>query len=366
MVYPNTLIGYEIDFHPVGNGERSGDAITVRFGDLLSGDPTKQYVMVIDGGFVETGEALVNHIKQYYNTTYVDLVINTHPHSDHLTGLSTVIDEMKVGMLWMHDPRKHPFGNQRMLSRLSTRISETTRSLQESLKQSAALLTQASRRGIQIVEPFTGTQYFGNALTVIGPDPTYYEALLSEFGTDNSGNVLLTEALRHIAKDQEPWKQEPNYETLDSKGSTTPDNNSSVIMALYLDGSYMLFTGDAGIEALTKCSRSFEIIRPSLSFLQVPHHGSDNNVSPAVLNCILGPPQRYDLKKYTAFVSASKDSESHPDPKVTNACRRRGAWVYQTEGQIITHYKNAPQRNGWGPITSIPFQKVAEDNAVIR
>lgn len=30
-------MGYEIDFIPVGNGEKSGDAIVLRFGNLLTG-----------------------------------------------------------------------------------------------------------------------------------------------------------------------------------------------------------------------------------------------------------------------------------------------------------------------------------------
>ncbi len=42
---------YEVDFHPVGDGERSGDAICLRFGDLNAGHD-QQVVMVIDGGYL--------------------------------------------------------------------------------------------------------------------------------------------------------------------------------------------------------------------------------------------------------------------------------------------------------------------------
>lgn len=38
-------IGYEIDFLAVGDGERSGDAIAVRYGS-----PGAYRVMVVDGG----------------------------------------------------------------------------------------------------------------------------------------------------------------------------------------------------------------------------------------------------------------------------------------------------------------------------
>ncbi len=60
-------IGYEVDFLPVGNGEKCGDAIAIRFGDLLA-DPPQQTVVVIDAGFKDSGTALVQHIRSYYKT----------------------------------------------------------------------------------------------------------------------------------------------------------------------------------------------------------------------------------------------------------------------------------------------------------
>ena len=56
-------IGCEIDFLPVGNGDKSGDAIAVRYGY-----PGNYKVMVYDGGTKESGEALVEHIRKHYGT----------------------------------------------------------------------------------------------------------------------------------------------------------------------------------------------------------------------------------------------------------------------------------------------------------
>ena len=50
--------GIEIDFLPVGPGSRSADAIAIRYGNLWSSDPTRQWVVVIDGGTKEGDEAL--------------------------------------------------------------------------------------------------------------------------------------------------------------------------------------------------------------------------------------------------------------------------------------------------------------------
>jgi hypothetical protein len=61
-------IGYEIDFHAVGDGERSGDAISVRYGT-----PGAYRIMVVDGGNKESGEKLVEHIKNCYRAPPVPI-----------------------------------------------------------------------------------------------------------------------------------------------------------------------------------------------------------------------------------------------------------------------------------------------------
>ena len=53
-------MAYEVDYIPVGDGEKSGDAFVLRFGNL-SGPRNEQSIVVIDGGFKESGELLVEH-----------------------------------------------------------------------------------------------------------------------------------------------------------------------------------------------------------------------------------------------------------------------------------------------------------------
>ena len=55
-------MGYEIDFLPVGDGEKGGDAIVFRYGNINS-NRNEQVVGVIDGGTKESGEKIVEHIK---------------------------------------------------------------------------------------------------------------------------------------------------------------------------------------------------------------------------------------------------------------------------------------------------------------
>jgi hypothetical protein len=50
----------EIEFLPVGDASRPGDAIVVRYGDTSSYE-----LMIVDGGNLASGEALVRHIRKY-------------------------------------------------------------------------------------------------------------------------------------------------------------------------------------------------------------------------------------------------------------------------------------------------------------
>src|SRR5690348_4417469 len=97
---------FEIDFLPVGDASKSGDSIAIRYGygALIPGN---QRVIVIDGGTQESGQALVDHVRQVYGTTAVDFAILTHPDLDHVAGLRVVLEQLKVGVLFMHCPWEH-------------------------------------------------------------------------------------------------------------------------------------------------------------------------------------------------------------------------------------------------------------------
>ena len=86
---------YEIDYIPVGTGSKGGDAIAFRYGDFS--DTTKQFVVVIDGGTKDSGKALVSHIKEHYGTSHVDLIVASHLHTDHISGLTEVLENLTVG-----------------------------------------------------------------------------------------------------------------------------------------------------------------------------------------------------------------------------------------------------------------------------
>jgi len=168
-------MSYEIDFLAVGENGRSGDAIALRIGNL-SGQRSEQKVLVIDGGSKDSGEALVSHINRYYGTDFVDIVMSTHPDSDHSSGLAVVLEKMKVGCLFMHQPWNHAEDIKHLFD--DERVTPT--GLEErawrSLENARELEKTANRKGIPIREPFSDSYQ-----DVLSPSKAFYQQQLANF-----------------------------------------------------------------------------------------------------------------------------------------------------------------------------------------
>jgi beta-lactamase superfamily II metal-dependent hydrolase len=111
-----------------------------------------------------------------------------------------------------------------------------------------------------------------------------------------------------------------------------------VISLLVHDGTTMLFTGDAGVQAFDRA-----VIPPQVAkvdWLDVPHHGSKHNVNSTVLD---------RLMPRVAYFSA-KGTLKHPSRAVINALKRRGCTCYSTHrsGNLLYGLGSEP-RPGWGP-----------------
>jgi hypothetical protein len=291
---------YEVDFLPVGDGGRSGDAIALRYSAPNPANDD-QVVVVIDGGFSDDGEALVEHITRYYGTSRVDLVVSTHPDGDHANGLCHLLEELTVGELLIHDPR--------------TRLRDTDGLALDTVLD---LIDLADKYSVPRTEPFTGLTRFDDSFLVAGPTQEYYAQMLDEQVRQHEQppaegiRKALTAAgtwLKHIAGRP--------VERLTDAGITSPRNNSSVICQVLADGNRLLFTADAGQPALTDAAEFLDRsgFSPSswpLSLVQAPHHGSRRNVGPTVLNRLLGDHTMSDRGHCVA--STAREAERHPNP----------------------------------------------------
>lgn len=347
-------MGFEVDFLPVGDSERSGDAICLRYGQNYNYN-----VMIIDGGTKESGKELVNHIKKYYKTTYVDYVINTHPDIDHSSGLSVVLEELDVGELIMHLPWEHSKDIRNAFR--DGRITDSSLSdrLQEAYNSAYNLWELAKEQKINIKKPFTGTEI--GPFIVLSPTKNFYQNNLINSDKSPEKNIL-AKLLKESAKKAinyiyTTWDKEMLREDV----STSQENENSVILYGKIDNKGILFTGDAGIRGLELAAdraKLFGIDLKSCCLQQVPHHGSRRNVSSSILNRIVGPRlKKGQTKNMSAYISASKNSSSHPKQSVINAYIRRGVSVFSTEGNVLRYQSNMPPRVGYGPVPKLNFSK---------
>lgn len=325
--------------------------------------------MVYDGGTQESGQNLVTHIRTHYGTNRVDYVVNSHPDADHASGLAVVLEQMEVGELWMHRPWNYSkaihsyFDDGRM----------TPASLAERLKTKMAaahaLEKIALDKKIPIKEPFRG-EAIGEFI-VLSPERDWYvHTLIPEFEKSpelKKSADTIAEAITKALRTAGSWISEAwGTESLRENVETSAENESSVILLGVIRDHGILLTGDAGIRAqraAADCADALEISLPSiLKFVQVPHHGSRHNVSTSVIDRILGPRKTTNdgLTSKIAFVSAGKDSKTHPRKMVVNAFIRRGSLVIATQGQSKCYREGMPQRDGWIDATPLSFSNVGE------
>lgn len=348
-------MAYEIDYIPVGNGEKNGDAIALRFGNL-SGPRNEQSVVVIDGGFEESGELLVQHINKHYNTNEVDIAISTHPDGDHVSGLNVVLEKMKVNALLMHRPWEHAADIKNLFNNGRITVSGLEERMEKSLQQASDLEALAKKKGIPVYEPFQGIS--NDHIHILGPSQLFYESMLPHFRStpEPIKDLSMAEYLKKAVGEVARWIEDNVYIDIlnDDDDTTSPENNTSTIILFNIDGQKLLFTGDAGKTALLNAIAYAEgkgILLSDLNFFDVPHHGSKRNLSSKILK---------KIKTSTAFISASGESAKHPAKKITNALKKHGANVFVNRKNTLYHNHQGTNRS-WSSAQPEPFHDKVEE-----
>ena len=143
------------------------DVLEVHFIDVGQGDSilieAGPNSMLIDAGENNKGSDVVNYLQQH-NITDLDYVIGTHPHSDHIGGLDTVINSIPVDNVIMPD------------------VAHTTQTFED-------ILDSLEKNDLHITKPEVGTSYqLGAAtFTIIAPNSNEYEDM-----NDYSVGIKLT------------------------------------------------------------------------------------------------------------------------------------------------------------------------------
>lgn len=362
-------MAYEIDVIGVGDEcKKDADAIAMRWKNLFG----NYKIAVYDGGLQAHGEELERHLNQYYFDKdvkkVIDYVICSHSDSDHTSGLKNILNNFEVKALYMNRPWLYVDEIwDKIVGDSYLKKDSLIRHLREEYSYINDLEEIAQEKGIPIYEAFQGT-VIDDKLIILSPSKEFYLELLVESNktpliNDSAENVFfgsLKKTFQYVKNLIETWSSEKLRENV----STTAENEMSVVIYGEIDDNFLL-TGDAGIRALDKsiiyAENIGKDIKDNVKFIQVPHHGGRHNVSPSILNRLIGDvvEESENIGK-TAFVSVASGSD-HPLQMVVNAFTRRGVSVYKTKGNTICYHRNMPGRPGWTALTSLEFKQEVED-----
>ena len=343
----------EIDFIEAGD-KGSGDAIAIRHhrNEIDS-------IYVVDGGYTDDGQKLVDHIRKYYGDPGdIDHVVLTHPDADHASGLATVLNEFNVGRLWMNRPWEHVDELMPRFERYQDRGRLIAR-LKRDFPKAAELEEIANDKDIEIKDAFLGTSI--GEFTVLSPSKaTYLDLVVDSDKTPVPASKMaaLLDALSAALWGEENLKG-------DSEG-TSAENETSIVQWADVCGRKVLLTGDAGVRALTEAHEAAAPLGKStagVDWFQVPHHGSRRNLSSEVLDTWLGEKlaEPSDAASAQAIISANRNDKEHPKKAVVRALMHRGRGVIQTQGTLCTPTNGAPARAGWTTATPLEYPEDQED-----
>ena len=360
---------YEIDFVGI-NEESSKDAAAacLRF---YSQEFSRYITVVYDGGFSAHGKALVELIKKYYTNAvkpHIDIVVCSHSDNDHASGLAEVFDSCSVDHLIMNRPWLYADELYEKISDRRKTVDSLARELKETYAAIANLEEKAIQQKTEIHEGFQGKIFSNVPIWVLSPTKEFYIQKIVESSKTplhEDASVTFIEKIFEAAQDvvatvKDYW----NKDSIREGELTTPENETSIV--IYGDmgeNRAFLLTGDAGVQALTQAADYADLNGINLhnvTFHQIPHHGGRHNVSPSVLNRIVGEiqPKGTALQK-TAFVSVSKNSD-HPKKMVVNAYIRRGVKVFEARTSSKWHHCGTPQRDDYSKATPLDFSANVE------
>lgn len=353
---------FELDFLSVET-KRSGDSICIRYS---VGEQTR--VHVVDGGYIDTGDQIIKHLKTHFQTTQVDNVVLTHSDQDHANGLRKVLEECTVGTLWMNRPWLYA---EELIDRFETynSVEHLRRKLRDVYTGPATLEDIANEKGIPIREAFQGAQI--GAFTVMTPSKARYLDLIVE--SNKTPEAAEPEALEGIVEAmmkglktaaalvKAPWGAE--YFPVEG---TSAENEMSIVQYANIARKSILLTGDTGRRGLAEAANYAPYVGlalPGIYAFQVPHHGGRHNVDTAILNRWLGKPLPAMPTKATwyAICSSAKADEDHPKKSVKRAMLHRGAHFSETEGITVNLTVGKDRREGWNRISQAEYPQEQEE-----
>ncbi len=254
-----------------------GDAILITQG--------KNQILVDGGPNSRVVDCLSRYVAFWDRT--IELVVLTHPQSDHFTGLLQVFKRFNVEIFLAN-------------------------SLDSGSQDYEVLKSLVGGGGVSVVTPeaLQGARVGLIYLDILHPT--------KEFIAENS-TVKNRPEVMNLANNI----SEVGRGVLGTTASKLDPNDFSIVLLASYKEFDALLTGDIENKLSDALSLEFSVLSlKSLDYIKIPHHGSDNGITPDLLDVI---------KPQVAVISVGKNSYGHPTDKVLKLLSNRSIKLYRTD-----------------------------------
>jgi len=261
-------------FNLTENNYLKVDFLDVGQGDSVFIETPEKHQILIDGGPDSTVLQKLQNLMPFFDRS-IDLVILTHPESDHMRGLMDVLQRYKVDyVLWTG------------ISRSTPEFKKWVSILEKKQKPETSFLASINfdQRATKVMTVNAGVKIkAGNAkIDILFP-----------------------------------------FENLSGKEFKKTSNDTGVVSRLIFGKDSFLFTGDISSAAEKKLANSYELANLKSDVLKVAHHGSKYSTSDIFLE---------NVKPKIAVISVgAKNTYGHPTPEVLQRLDKFGIKVLRTD-----------------------------------
>ncbi len=306
--------------------------INVGYGEsilITADDPEReegQFVMLIDGGSIMdieyTGES--GRIRSYdflkkAGIAHIDLLVFSHVHEDHTSGLIPIIENIPVRKFWTSIRLSAENVGKRIEPTDS--LTETNRKALFSINDYSRLMKELENRDISLLDGIKPDYFRAGDLVidVLGPDPDYKKTV--EASLDRIFTADTAEALNNAVNE-----------------TTESINNASLILRLKYKGRTVLLCGDTNAKGFRHVIQK----DPNLLHAEVykiGHHGQPDSVSKELVRAV---------DPSVIVCCASNDHRSNSSSEMTFETIREAM-----QGKQVTYlFHDGLYMDKWNPDTS--------------
>jgi len=253
--------------------------INVGYGEsilITCADPERengQFVMLIDGGSAMDSEYVgqSGRIRSYdflkkTGITHIDLLVFSHIHEDHTSGLIPVINEIPVCQYWTSvilDPN-----NYGKIIDPDKYLTDTNRKALFSINAYSQLMKELPSDKITWLDGIIPSYFKTNEFTidVLGPDKDYKEQV--EKSLNSVFTAMNAEALNKAVTD-----------------TTETMNNASLILRLHYKGYRVLLCGDTNAGGFSHIKKENSDLLHADVF-KIGHHGQADSVDEELIRLV--------------------------------------------------------------------------------